>query len=180
MRSTARLAGHPVHPMLIPYPFALLSVSTMFDVLDSRTRGAYGRTAGHLLDAGLLAGAAAAVPGLIDYVGTVPRGTSASRQATWHAAINGSALLAFLLARRERGRDGATSRSGLALSLLGTALLGAGGWLGGELVYHHHIGVDEDAGARRREREATLLTPVAGGRGRGHLQQVPPALASER
>jgi uncharacterized membrane protein len=142
MKSTAQVAGHPLHPMLIPYPFALLTAATAFDLLGRRGDRSYGRTAGHMLDAGLLTALAAAVPGIIDYVGSVPKG-SATRHARWHAAFNSSALVAFALARRERRADGATSDRGLQLSMLGTALLGAGGWLGGELVYHHRVGVHE-------------------------------------
>ncbi len=153
MKSTARVAGHPIHPMLIPFPFALLSTATVFDVIDQarhrqasgieRADHAFGRTAGHLQDAGLLSAVVAAVPGIVDCFGSVPRGTPAARHATWHAVFNSSALVAFVLARGERDADGAISERGLGLSLLGSLLLGAGGWLGGELVYHHHIGVDD-------------------------------------
>ena len=56
--------------------------------------------------------AAAAVPGIVDYFGTVPHASRAARQhATWHAVINGSAMLAFLLARRERQPNGETTQS---------------------------------------------------------------------
>lgn len=155
MKSTARFAGHPIHPMLIPYPFALLSAATVFDVIDrvverravgaTRRDHAFGRTAGHLQAAGLLSAVAAAIPGIVDYFGSVPRGTQAARHATWHAAANSSALVTFLLAQREREADGETTDRGLGLALLGTVLLGAGGWLGGNLVYHHHIGVDDES-----------------------------------
>ena len=153
MKSTARIAGHPIHPMLIPYPFALLSTATVFDLIERAReshdqfgrRHAFGQTAGHLLDAGLLTAVVAAVPGIVDYFGSVPRGTRAATDATWHAAFNSSALLTFLLARGERREDGTTSDRGLGLAVLGTMLLGAGGWLGGNLVYHHHIGVDDES-----------------------------------
>ena len=161
MKSTARLAGHPVHPMLIPYPFALLSASTVFDLIAHRRPrqpharrmydGHYGQTAAHLQDAGLLAAVGAAIPGVIDYFGSVPEGTTAKRDATWHAALNSSALGAFLLARRERRADGGTSDRGITLSLLGTTLLGLGGWLGGNLVYHHHVGVNDESPTALRE-----------------------------
>lgn len=153
MKSTARFAGHPIHPMLIPYPFALLTTATLFDVLD-RTRDdtprrgddrRLGHSAGHLQTAGLLSAVGAAVPGIVDYLGSVPRGTTASRHATWHAVLNSSALVAFLLARRERRANGETTPRGLGLAMLGTALLSAGGWLGGSLVYHHHVGVDDES-----------------------------------
>jgi uncharacterized membrane protein len=147
--------------MLIPYPFALLSASTVFDLMAHQRRrqphprrrpgNHFGHTAAHLQDAGLLAAVAAAVPGLIDYFGSVPDGTTAKRDATWHAALNSSALGAFLLARRERRADGGTTDAGITLSLLGTTLLGLGGWLGGNLVYHHHIGVDDASPSAVRE-----------------------------
>lgn len=150
MQSTARLAGHPIHPMLIPYPFALLSAATVFDILARQRGDAYGRTAAHLQNAGLLSAVAAAIPGLVDYFGSVPRGTPAATHATWHALANSSALAAFLMARRERHEDGSTSDRGLGYALLGTALLGVGGWLGGSLVYHHHIGVDDESPSAER------------------------------
>ena len=145
MKSTARVAGHPIHPMLIPYPFALLSAAAAFDVLGRSGRRTYGRTAAHLQTAGLLSAVAAAIPGIVDYFGSVPRHTSAARDATYHALFNSSALVAFALARAERRADGTATDRGLGLSLLGTALLSAGGWLGGQLVYHHHIGVDDES-----------------------------------
>lgn len=145
MKSTARIAGHPIHPMLIPYPFALLSAATVFDVMARGGRRTYGRTAAHLQNAGLLTAVAAAIPGIIDYFGSVPRDTPAARDATYHAAFNSSALVAFAMARGERHADGTATDRGLGWSLLGTALLSAGGWLGGQLVYHHHIGVDDES-----------------------------------
>jgi len=145
MKSTARVAGHPIHPMLVPYPFALLSVATACDVAARQGYPDLGRTAGQLMDLGLVSAVVAAVPGIIDYFGSVPRGTEASTHATWHAAANSSALAAFLLARGERREDGSTTNRGLTFALLGTAALSLGGWLGGSLVYHHHIGVDQDS-----------------------------------
>lgn len=31
MESRAKLFGHPIHPMLIPFPLGLLSMSVIFD-----------------------------------------------------------------------------------------------------------------------------------------------------
>lgn len=145
MQSTAHLNEHPIHPMLIPYPFALLTSATAFDVAARVTRReSLARTADHLTAAGLGTALVAAVPGIVDYFGTVPRhGASAQRSATQHALFNLSALACFALSRnRVNGRRG-PSDGGLALSLIGTALLSIGGWLGGQLVYHEHVGVVE-------------------------------------
>jgi len=149
MKSTAHINGHPVHPMLIPYPFALLSSAVAFDV-GARVTGqrSWSQTAAHLTDAGLGTALVAAVPGIVDYFGTVPRHTTARRSATQHALCNVSALVCFALARSSRTEDGELPSTGLALALVGTGLLSVGGWLGGELIYHEHIGVDD--GGRRQ------------------------------
>jgi uncharacterized membrane protein len=142
MKSTAHIGGHPVHPMLIPYPFALLSSSVAFDIgANVARRPSWSQTARHLVFAGLGSAVVAAVPGIVDYFGTVPARTRARRDATYHAVCNVSALVCFGLAAARRRDDGRLPDGGVALALLGTGLLSLGGWLGGELVYQQHIGV---------------------------------------
>jgi uncharacterized membrane protein len=149
MKSTAQLFGHPIHPMLIPYPFALLSTAVCFDVGARITgRRSWARTARNMSAAGLATALAAAVPGILDYFGSVPSGTSARESATTHALCNASAVMCFAVASRTRADNGRLPDAGLALGLLGTGLLAVAGWFGGELVYHHHVGVAEgDPGA---------------------------------
>src|SRR4051812_2068740 len=73
MKSTAHLGGHPIHPMLIPNPFALLSTAAIFNLVGAMTaRRAWCQTARHMTIAGLGSALIAAVPGMVDYVGTVP------------------------------------------------------------------------------------------------------------
>ena len=149
MKSTAHLNGHPIHPMLIPYPFALLSGAAAFDLAASMTADrAWSRTARHMTAAGLGTALIAALPGIVDYFGTVPPRSSARRTATRHALSNVSALACFALAQSRRGVDGRLPSSGLVLSVLGTGLLALGGWLGGQLVYHEQIGVDDEIAPR--------------------------------
>ena len=156
MKSTAQVYGHPLHPMLIPYPFALLSSAVVFDAGARAGRTSWSRTARHLTNAGLATALVAAVPGIVDYFGSVPPRTNARRTATQHALSNVSGLVCFALARFRRDPDdGHLPNSGLALTLLGTGLLSLGGWLGGQLVYHEHIGVVDD--------KATLLPDVRPG-----------------
>ena len=148
MKSTAHINGHPIHPMLIPYPFALLSSAVAFDAGARITgRRSWAETARHLTNAGLASALVAAVPGIIDYFGTVPRHSAARRSATQHALANISALVLFAISGTQRLDDGRLPAGGTALALLGTGLLSLGGWLGGELVYHEHVAVVEDGPA---------------------------------
>jgi uncharacterized membrane protein len=152
MKSTASVMDHPVHPMLIPYPFAFLSSVLAFDMAATLTRNyELSRTARHLTNAGLATALGAAVPGIIDYATAVPEGRP-RRTATVHAISNLSALACFAAARAQR-RDGRPARGVIALEAIGTALLSLGGWLGGNLVYHHQIGVEPE--------EQRLSSPAA-------------------
>jgi uncharacterized membrane protein len=143
MKSTAHINGHPIHPMLIPYPFAFLTGGTAFDVGAAITgRHEWSATARHLTRAGLGSALLAAVPGIVDYFGSVPKHTAAKRRATRHALVNVSALTCFAIAESQRTRT--PSRTRLLFSLAGTGLLSIGGWLGGELIYHDRIAVQSE------------------------------------
>ena len=155
MKSTAHINGHPIHPMLIPYPFALLSSAAAFDVGARATgRQEWSQTARHLTTAGLATALVAAVPGIIDYFGSIPRQSQSRRSALQHAGCNVSALVCFAVAARGRGEDDRLGVRGMSLALLGTGLLSLGGWLGGELVYHEHVAVVGGAGERAPGRDA--------------------------
>ena len=141
MKSTAHVAGHPIHPMLIPFPFALLSTGAAFDVASAVSgRSEWGRTAEHLTTVGLGTALVAAIPGIVDYFGSVPAGTP-RQHATTHALCNLSAVGCFTIANRQRDNDGTLRRGALTWSLIGVGLLSIGGYLGGELVYRDRVGV---------------------------------------
>src|SRR5215217_7607304 len=99
MKSTAHIKGHPIHPVLIPYPFALLTSGTVFEIVSQLSgRKEMSRTARHVSIAGLATALVAAIPGIVDYFGTVPRQGRAHRTATTHALVNISALTCFAVA----------------------------------------------------------------------------------
>jgi uncharacterized membrane protein len=142
MKSTARFMGHPIHPMLIPYPFAFLSGAAAFNVAAVvRGDGRLAQTGRHLRTVGIAGALAAAVPGLVDYFGTVPAGKP-RETATLHALSNVSALGCFAAAAMTDRSERVAGPATVVLELTGTILLSIGGWLGGELSYHHQIGVD--------------------------------------
>jgi nitrite reductase/ring-hydroxylating ferredoxin subunit/uncharacterized membrane protein len=140
MRSTASIKGHPIHPMLIPFPFAFLTGGWAFGVAAAITGKKDLRTvARYLVPTGVAAGLVAAVPGIVDYVHSVPPESSGKERATKHAVINSTALALFsagwAISRRFR-------RTGLFLQSLGAGAISVGGWMGGTLAYRNQIGVD--------------------------------------
>jgi nitrite reductase/ring-hydroxylating ferredoxin subunit/uncharacterized membrane protein len=158
MKSKAVLFGHPLHPMLIPFPFAFLTGAALFDVAGMlRGNPAWWTTGGHLALAGIVAALVAAIPGLIDYVYTVPPRSSGKARATKHLLANLTAVALFVIAAGIRGGT-ATQPSKLVLGfeLIGLALLGAGGYLGGTLVTRNLISVDHRYARAGKWSEATI------------------------
>jgi nitrite reductase/ring-hydroxylating ferredoxin subunit/uncharacterized membrane protein len=144
MKSKAVLLGHPAHPMLIPFPFAFLTGAFLFDALGwLRDVPSWWTTGGYLRAAGIATAVVAALPGLIDYLYTVPPDSSAKTRATKHMLANLSAVAMFAIAWWIRGES--TTRPGLAvlgLEAIGLAVLTAGAYMGGTLVTRNLIGVD--------------------------------------
>ena len=86
-KSTASIAGHPIHPMLIPFPIAFFVATFLCDLAYWQTsNGAWATAAIWLLGAGLVMAALAAVAGLTDVLGE-PR-IRALRDVWWHAGGN--------------------------------------------------------------------------------------------
>src|ERR1044071_2895533 len=113
MKSQAAIKGHPIHPMLIVYPFAFLTGSFGF----SATAAASGnrelqKVSDYLVPTGVVTALFAAVPGVIDYFGSVPPQSSARDRATKHALLNVAGLGLFA-AGWLMGRD--SERRGLPL-----------------------------------------------------------------
>src|SRR5690349_1184134 len=135
MRSRAHFKAHPIHPTLVPFPFAFLSGAAIFDLLYLVSgHGDFTITASHLTVAGVLAGLLAAVPGVIDYLYAVPPGSSARQRATQHAIGNVAALGLFTVAWFLRNADGAMETPTLVLEIIGAGIMARAGWLGGTLV----------------------------------------------
>jgi nitrite reductase/ring-hydroxylating ferredoxin subunit/uncharacterized membrane protein len=157
MRSKASFKGHPIHPALIPFPFAFLYGGFAFDLVGRLAeRPSWWTTGGYLSLVGIISALVAAVPGFIDYFNTVPPKSSGKRRATKHMLVNLAAVVLFAVAWIIRGE--ATVSPGTTILLLegiGLALLTAGGWMGGVLVNRNQIGVDHryaEAGKWKEER----------------------------
>jgi nitrite reductase/ring-hydroxylating ferredoxin subunit/uncharacterized membrane protein len=162
MKSQAAINGHPIHPMLIVYPFAFLTGSFGF----SATAAASGnrelqKVSDHLVPTGVVAALFAAIPGVIDYFGSVPPQSSGRDRATKHALLNLAGLGLFAtswLLRRGRERRAMP----LLLQGVGTAVMSVAGYLGGTLVYRNQIGVDHRYANAGRWREETLSEETRG------------------
>jgi nitrite reductase/ring-hydroxylating ferredoxin subunit/uncharacterized membrane protein len=179
MRSQASIKGHPLHPMLIVYPFAFLTGAFGFNAAAAASRNRELNTVGHyLVPTGVAAGLLAAIPGIIDYLNVVPPQSSGKERATKHALLNVAGLGLFT-ASWLLGRRGARRTLPLLMQGLGSAVMSVAGYMGGTLVYRNQIGVDHryaNAGKwqeESRERPASrALTSAAASLGINQMKLV--------
>jgi uncharacterized membrane protein len=154
MASRASIGGHPVHPMIIPFPIALWVFSLVADVIYLWRGNPVWRDwiAFYALLGGIIGAVVAAIPGFIDWLSITDR--AVVKIANWHARLNVIALLVFAASFYLRTNSGASLISGsytiaLAISVLGVVLITISGWLGGEMVFKHGIAVSSSATAEK-------------------------------
>ena len=99
MESKVKILGHPIHQMLVPFPFGLLATSVVFDIIfllvSTPSRATNMSTAAFwMLTAGVAGGLAAAPFGFIDYL-AIPKGTRARSVGMLHGLGNVVVLLLF-------------------------------------------------------------------------------------
>jgi uncharacterized membrane protein len=143
--SSANLMGHPLHPILVTLPIGLFSAVLLCDVIFWYNAEAGLATAAlWLLGAGLIAAAAAAVAGLVDFTGD--RRIRDISDAWQHAIGNVIMVLvqAFSFYYRYRYGTSAVVPVGLTLSVIAMAILLFTGWKGGELVFRHRVAVYDE------------------------------------
>ena len=157
VRSRANIKAHPIHPALIPFPFAFLEGAVLFDIgALILSQPAWATTAGHLTVAGVGSGLVAAIPGVIDYIYTVPPGSSGKQRATKHGAGNVLVLTLFTIAWFLRPVDAPPTVATLLLELAGGALLLYTGYLGGVLITRNMVSVDHRYADAGKWNEATF------------------------
>lgn len=151
MRTPASIAGHPIHPMVVPLAIGGLVLSFVFDIvcLATGTTEPWAAVAYYTMIGGIVGALVAAVFGFIDMLSLAAGYTK--KIALTHMGINLFVVVLFILNAWMRHGD-PSSRLPFWLSLIGIALLGVSGWLGGKMVFEAGVGVStgEEAAPNRR------------------------------
>ena len=148
-KSTASISGHPIHPMLIPFPIAFFVATFVCDLVFWQTENAAWATAATwLLGAGIVMAALAAAAGLTDVLGD--QRIRALNDAWWHAGGNVLVVLIEIYNWYARYAEGTAAiiPTGLVLSLIVVAILLFTGWKGWEMVYRHRVGIADNVEMR--------------------------------
>jgi uncharacterized membrane protein len=143
MATPASFKGHPIHAILVPLPIGLWIFALLADVMSRVSGGGdWSTVAYYCIGGGVVGALLAAVPGLVDLLSMGdPR---VRRIGFTHMALNLAAVAVFALNFFVRSRT-ADHGGPLWLTLVGVALIGVSGWLGGEMVYRHGVGVEAPA-----------------------------------
>jgi uncharacterized membrane protein/nitrite reductase/ring-hydroxylating ferredoxin subunit len=143
MKSKAQIKGHPLHPILVSFPIAFFTGTLLFDLLGLFLgRPGFHLVAYYLEMAGIAFGLLAAVPGIIDFIFTVPPKSSGKKRAATHGLTNTTMILVFTTALILRRNEETSLYLVIGLEVVGAILLSIAGWLGGTLVYRNQVGVD--------------------------------------
>lgn len=161
MAAGLRIKGHPIHPMLVPFPITLFIGTLACDIAYLATGLLFWYQAAYVAAGfGVAFGLLTALAGLFEYL-TIPPKLQAKQTATIHMLVNLGAWALFLIgfvfrtatpgavAIPEMAASGSALAAIVFLSFAGVALMTVGGWLGGHLVYVHGVGITQHAADAR-------------------------------
>lgn len=144
-RSTAKIAGHPIHPMLVLFPVAFLVSTLVTDLIFLSTGNPAWATASlWLVGAGVVTALVAALAGFADFFGEprIRQIRDAWRHMIGNLVVVTIAAISWWM-RAAQGAAEAVAPWGVTLSALVAVLLLYTGWKGGELAYRYRVGVHD-------------------------------------
>ena len=144
MKTPASIAGHPIHPMLVPIAIGGFVISFVSDLLFLATGNAnpWNTVAYYTMIVGIAGALAAAVPGLIDLL-SLPAGYTKG-VAIKHMSINLLVVAIYVCNEWLRHGDPQALKVPMILSFVTVLLLLVSGWLGGKMVFEAGVGVNTE------------------------------------
>ena len=141
MHTPASIRNHPIHPMLVTIPIGLWIFSLACDLIGLRTvhPDLWFVVALYTMIGGILGALAAAVVGLIDLLSL--RNPPLRRIALIHMTLNLVIVVLYVINVWLRISNPTQTTAPLIMSVVAIAMLLVSGWLGGELVHVHGVGV---------------------------------------
>ena len=155
MSTPASVARHPIHPMLVGVPIGLWVFSVAADLIAyfGWGRAVWKDVAFYAIGGGIVGALLAAVPGFIDYLSITD--TRARKVGFVHMIANLTAVGVFAVSFWLRW-SGTVGFLPAGVSLAGLVALALAGWLGGELVFVHSMGVKPPRSAPRSGSERRI------------------------
>ena len=142
MRTPASIAGHPIHPMLVPIAIGGFVLSFAFDVCCMVTGNAnlWATLAYYTMLGGIAGALVAALPGLVDLLSL---SGPIKKTAITHMGINLTVVALYICNAWMRHGNVNDIKVPMILSLVGLGMLLVSGWLGGKMVFVGRVGVND-------------------------------------
>ena len=146
MQSKVRILGHPIHPMLVPFPIAFFTSTLACAIVYISTKNVFWFKIEFIANcAGVVMAIAAVLPGAVDWL-VIPMEQEAKVTGMKHMLANAVSVALF-------GANAGVSYSyyndpnppyqyGVLLSSFGFLLMLYAGYMGWKMVQTHHVGVD--------------------------------------
>jgi uncharacterized membrane protein len=140
-----KIFRHPLHVMLIHFPTALLPMDLVLSYLFYRTGNEnFGAAAFYCLIAGVALGLLAGITGLIDLI-TI-KDKTAMAAALVHGGINLTAILVFSVFAYKGWKQypelPPPTIAVLTVKFITVIFILVGNYLGGRLIFKHHIAIE--------------------------------------
>jgi uncharacterized membrane protein len=147
MKTPASIAGHPIHPMLVPIAIGgfILSFAADLICLATGNPNPWNMLAFYTMCGGILGALAAAIPGFIDLL-SLPSGYTKG-VAIKHMSINLTVVVIYVYNAWLRSGNPQSLKIPMILSLVTILLLLVSGWLGGKMVFEAGVGVNNGPSA---------------------------------
>ncbi len=147
MSNPATIAKHPIHPMLVALPIGLWVFSLISDFIFLLSGyPVWSDVAFYTMAGGLIGAVLAAVPGFIDMFSISD--PKIGKIAWNHMILNLTAVAIFSLSFYLRIGNAAGAVLPIVLSVAGVLCIAIAGWLGGEMVFVHGMGVHQQSARR--------------------------------
>jgi uncharacterized membrane protein len=146
MYSKIKIAGHPLHPMLVAFPIAFYTATVAGYITYACNEEVFWYRLAYVANAaGVAMAIVAALPGFIDWL-NIPADSRAKKTGLFHMTANVIALLLYGInfwLQCDKWNDNDPSLGpAIVLTGLGFFITIAAGFLGWTLVQKHHVGVD--------------------------------------
>jgi uncharacterized membrane protein len=164
MESRVKVAGHPIHPVLVTLPLGMLGAAVIFDIIYLITGNTIFPTITfYNMAAGIIAGLLAAIFGFVDWL-ALPSGTRAKTVGAAHGIGNATLVVLFAISwlLRASAPDHLPSPLALIFSFAGILLGLVTAWLGGEMVYRLRVAFDPNANLNAPSSLASASVSVSG------------------
>ena len=145
MRTPASIAGHPIHPMLVPIAIGGFVISFVADLicLFGGNPAVWNVVAYYSMLIGIVGALAAALPGLVDLM-SLPQGPI-KKTAVTHMSVNLVVVAIYIGNAWMRNSSPQDLKVPMILSAITVLMLLYSGWLGGKMVFEAGVGVNNDA-----------------------------------